>query len=148
MWDFSWPYRDGALDAGILIHELTHGLSNRLTGGPMNSGCLAYGEDGGMNEGWSDFMATIVRSTRTGVHEDYAIGGWAFNDAQGMREYLYSTVSLSPTLKMQRATLTVGEEHDSQPDDVREHERTGVLGSCEPVHGETIIHSRGAHDIV
>ncbi|KAF8750458.1 peptidase M36 family [Rhizoctonia solani] len=33
LWDFSSPYRDGALDAGILIHELTHGLSNRLTGG-------------------------------------------------------------------------------------------------------------------
>ncbi|KAG8712069.1 Fungalysin/Thermolysin Extracellular metalloproteinase 5 [Ceratobasidium sp. 395] len=97
LWDFSTPYRDGALDAGILIHELTHGLSNRLTGGPANSGCLAYGEDGGMNEGWSDFMATVVRSAKTGIHEDYAIGSWAYDDAQGLRDYLYSTnVTVNP----------------------------------------------------
>ncbi|KAG8710674.1 Fungalysin/Thermolysin Extracellular metalloproteinase 5, partial [Ceratobasidium sp. 395] len=93
LWDFSTPYRDGALDAGILIHELTHGLSNRLTGGPANSGCLAYGEDGGINEGWSDFMATVVRSAKTGIHEDYAIGSWAFDDPGGLRDYLYSTVN-------------------------------------------------------
>lgn len=46
------PYRDGDLEAGIVIHELSHGLSTRLTGGPANSGCLGWGESGGMGEGW------------------------------------------------------------------------------------------------
>lgn len=40
------------MEAGIVIHELTHGLSTRLTGGPKNSGCLGWGEAGGMGEGW------------------------------------------------------------------------------------------------
>jgi Fungalysin metallopeptidase (M36) len=46
------PYRDGDLEAGIVIHELSHGLSTRLTGGPANSGCLGWAESGGMGEGW------------------------------------------------------------------------------------------------
>lgn len=52
LWDTRSPYPDGAMDADIIIHELSHGLSMRLTGGPKNSGCLGWGEPGGMGEGW------------------------------------------------------------------------------------------------
>ena len=52
LWNTAEPYRDGDLEAGIVIHELSHGLSTRLTGGPANSGCLGWGESGGMGEGW------------------------------------------------------------------------------------------------
>jgi extracellular elastinolytic metalloproteinase len=52
LWNTANPYRDGDLEAGIVIHELAHGLSTRLTGGPANSGCLGWGESGGMGEGW------------------------------------------------------------------------------------------------
>ncbi|KAH0585685.1 hypothetical protein H2248_008896 [Termitomyces sp. 'cryptogamus'] len=45
-------YRDGDLEAGIVIHESSHGLSTWLTGGPADSGCLGWGESGGMEEGW------------------------------------------------------------------------------------------------
>ncbi|KAG5720122.1 hypothetical protein E4T56_gene5410 [Termitomyces sp. T112] len=45
-------YRDGDLEAGIVIHESGHGLSTWLTGGPADSGCLGWGESGGMEEGW------------------------------------------------------------------------------------------------
>lgn len=31
---------------------ITQGISTRLTGGPANSGCLGWGEAGGMGEGW------------------------------------------------------------------------------------------------
>jgi len=41
IWDYSTPKRDSSFDTGVVIHEYTHGLSNRLTGGPANSGCLA-----------------------------------------------------------------------------------------------------------
>jgi hypothetical protein len=52
LWNTAVPYRDGDMEAGIVIHELSHGLSTRLTGGPANSGCLGWGEAGGMGEGW------------------------------------------------------------------------------------------------
>lgn len=39
----------------------SHGLSTRLTGGPANSGCLGFGEAGGMGEGWGDGLATLIR---------------------------------------------------------------------------------------
>ena len=61
LWDTATPFRDGDLEAGIIIHELSHGLSTRLTGGPANSGCLAFGEPGGMGEGWGDAIATLIR---------------------------------------------------------------------------------------
>lgn len=51
LWNTATPYRDGDLEAGIVIHELSHGLSTRLTGGPMQSSCLGWGESGGMGEG-------------------------------------------------------------------------------------------------
>ncbi|MGH3662674.1 MAG: M36 family metallopeptidase, partial [Micromonosporaceae bacterium] len=49
--------RDGDLDAGVIIHEYTHGISNRLTGGPTVN-CLT-GEER-MSEGWSDFLAITM----------------------------------------------------------------------------------------
>lgn len=60
LWKTANPYRDGDLEAGIVIHELSHGLSIRLTGGPANSGCLGWGESGGMGEGWGGEL-TLLR---------------------------------------------------------------------------------------
>ncbi|KAF6756744.1 extracellular elastinolytic metallo proteinase, partial [Ephemerocybe angulata] len=89
LWNTAIPFRDGDLEAGIVIHELTHGLSTRLTGGPLNSGCLGWGESGGMGEGWGDFMATTIRANKE--YSDYAMGSWAANREQGIRNYVYST---------------------------------------------------------
>lgn len=90
LWNTANPYRDGDLEAGIVIHELAHGLSTRLTGGPANSGCLGWGESGGMGEGWGDFLATTIRSNRN--YSDYAMGAWAANTDKGIRNYIYSLV--------------------------------------------------------
>jgi hypothetical protein len=49
--------RDGDLEAGIIIHEYGHGVSNRLTGGP-GTNCLSGNEQ--MGEGWSDFYAIAM----------------------------------------------------------------------------------------
>ncbi|KAH9925170.1 Fungalysin metallopeptidase-domain-containing protein [Fomitopsis serialis] len=62
LWNTANPYRDGDLEAGIAIHELSRGLSTRLAGGPATSGCLGWGESGGMGEGWGDFLATTIWS--------------------------------------------------------------------------------------
>lgn len=55
----SQPRRDGDLDNGILIHEVTHGTSNRMTGGGTGR-CLQTLEAAGMGEGWSDAYAEYV----------------------------------------------------------------------------------------
>ncbi|KAF9240844.1 Fungalysin metallopeptidase-domain-containing protein [Melanogaster broomeanus] len=96
LWNTDSPYPDGDFEAGIVIHELAHGLSTRLTGGPKNSGCLGWGESGGMGEGWGDFIATSVRSTST--YSDYAMGAWASNQEGGIRNYPYSLdMSINPS---------------------------------------------------
>jgi PKD repeat protein len=65
--------RDGDLDNGIVLHEYGHGISNRLTGGPSNSGCLSGDEQ--MGEGWSDYFAiafTMDMGTSNPVHRPMA----------------------------------------------------------------------------
>jgi extracellular elastinolytic metalloproteinase len=89
VWNTATPFRDGDLEAGIVIHEFSHGLSTRLTGGPANSGCLGWGESGGMGEGWGDFLATTIRSTAN--YSDYSMGSWASNQEKGIRNFVYST---------------------------------------------------------
>ena len=59
-----------------------------MTGGPSpeNPGCLGWGESGGMDEGWGDFLATTaIRSTRK--YSDCAMGTRAANI--GIRNYVY-----------------------------------------------------------
>ena len=52
------PARDGDLDAGVMCHEYTHGISNRLTGGIAGAGgCLSNAEEAG--EGWSDYFGLM-----------------------------------------------------------------------------------------
>ncbi|SCV47194.1 probable extracellular elastinolytic metalloproteinase precursor [Fusarium fujikuroi] len=92
LWTYSTPQRDCSFDAGVVIHEYTHGLSNRLTGGPANSGCLPGGESGGMGEGWGDFMATAIHTTsKDSRSSNKVMGDWVYNNAAGIRAYPYST---------------------------------------------------------
>ncbi|GAA5889905.1 hypothetical protein JCM5296_003645 [Sporobolomyces johnsonii] len=88
-WTASTPMRDGDFEAGIVIHEYSHGISTRLTGGPANSGCLGWGEAGGMGEGWGDFFATMIRLHDQKIAE-YDMGSWASNRDGGIRNYRYS----------------------------------------------------------
>ena len=52
------PDRDSDFDSGVIVHEYGHGVSNRLTGGPGNAGCLQNAEQ--MGEGWSDYLALML----------------------------------------------------------------------------------------
>ncbi|KAI8322835.1 hypothetical protein GQ54DRAFT_259234 [Martensiomyces pterosporus] len=90
VWDITSPYRDGDLDQGIVVHEYTHGISIRLTGGPANSNCLSWGESGGMGEGWGDIFATIIRLTENSTRTDDVPMG-AYSAKRGIRKYPYST---------------------------------------------------------
>jgi hypothetical protein len=102
----STPYRDGALDAHVVLHEMTHGLTARIVG---NAFGLPYaGQSGGLQEGWSDIyamsLATDYPVTRTEAMRDpdlvYPNGGWLVyqffgenfdNYFYGIRRYPYST---------------------------------------------------------
>ncbi|SEQ35820.1 M36 family metallopeptidase [Neolewinella agarilytica] len=90
------PPRDGDFDNGIVAHEIGHGVSNRLVGGPSNIGCVFNGES--LGEGWSDFF-TLASTPQTLVDnpdgsEPRGIGNYSTRgaiDGAGIREKRYST---------------------------------------------------------
>ncbi|KAJ3214822.1 hypothetical protein HDU67_001149 [Dinochytrium kinnereticum] len=85
--------RDGDFDHTVVIHELTHGLSIRLTGSKFNQNCLQTTEAGGMGEGWADTFAYIITAQPTHTRDtDRVIGGYATgNTRSGIRSQPYST---------------------------------------------------------
>ncbi|WP_328529309.1 M36 family metallopeptidase [Nocardioides sp. NBC_00368] len=52
---FYAPCTDGSLDFGIVGHEYTHAISNRMVGGPDDG--LTSEQGGAMGESWSDLAA-------------------------------------------------------------------------------------------
>ncbi|KAJ1950127.1 hypothetical protein FBU59_000827 [Linderina macrospora] len=89
-WIDTSPNRDGDLEQDIVAHEFTHGISNRLTGGPSNTDCLGWGEPGGMGEGWSDAVALLLRiKPGQSRSADMLLGEYVYG--KGIRNYPYST---------------------------------------------------------
>jgi len=84
---------DGEFDNGIIAHEYGHGISNRLTGGRTNTGCLSNAEQ--MGEGWSDFYALILTMTNSDfATQSRGIGTFAIGESvagPGIRPAPYST---------------------------------------------------------
>ncbi len=94
------PDLDSDLDNGVIVHEYGHGISNRLTGGPGNVGCLNNAEQ--MGEGWSDFFAIWLTTNVSDQHDDprgmgtYLLGEPV--DGDGIRPTPYSTsFSINPS---------------------------------------------------
>ncbi len=89
--------RDGDFDSGVITHEYSHGVSNRLTGGPSNVSCLSTSQDPEqMGEGWSDFfgVSLTMRPGDDGA-EPRGLGTYVlFDDSRkgpGIRPAPYST---------------------------------------------------------
>ena len=84
---------DGDVDNGIIAHEYGHGISNRLTGGPNNTGCLGNAEQ--MGEGWSDWAGLMLTMQPGAQPEDVrGIGTYATGqptNGGGIRPAPYST---------------------------------------------------------
>ena len=76
-------HRHTALDSDVVFHEYTHGLSNRLVGGPMDDTALDAVQSGGMGEGWSDFVACSMLGKNV-------VGDWVVNRATGIRRHAYT----------------------------------------------------------
>lgn len=94
------PNVDGILDTDVVVHEHTHGLSQRLHG---NSSGLTNDMSRGMGEGWSDFFALSMLSQASDpVNGVYAMGpystynwfqiqgGFANNNYYGVRRFPYA----------------------------------------------------------
>ncbi|MEQ7007687.1 M36 family metallopeptidase [Actinopolymorpha sp. B17G11] len=75
--------RHTALDSDVVYHEYTHGLSNRLVGGPMDDTSLDAIQSGGMGEGWSDFVACSLLGKTV-------VGDWVVDRATGIRRHPYT----------------------------------------------------------
>jgi extracellular elastinolytic metalloproteinase len=92
-WTLTTPGRDGDLDAGIIVHEYGHGISNRLVGGPSNVSCLGNSQQPG--EGLSDWW-TLFYTARVGQTGPLGrgVGTYALGQpttGTGIRALPYST---------------------------------------------------------
>jgi uncharacterized repeat protein (TIGR01451 family) len=91
------PERDGDFDAEVVLHEYTHGLSERLVGGGVG---ITELQPSGMGEGWSDWYAMTLLSEAgddpagnyaSGAYFGYQLFGLTQNYYFGDRHYPYST---------------------------------------------------------
>ncbi|MFP6655886.1 MAG: M36 family metallopeptidase, partial [Myxococcota bacterium] len=86
--------RGSSFDNSIVAHEYGHGLSNRLTGGPSNVGCLDNAQSRGMGEGWSDWLGLMVTAkNQDSAIVPVAIGTYSAGQpatGSGIRNYPYS----------------------------------------------------------
>ena len=110
LWSSPTPMFDGDLDAGVVIHELTHGLSNRLHG---DSSGLNGSLSGGMGEGWSDFYAlALLSSPDDPIDGVYSIGSYvSYLRYSNYRSNYYYGIRRFPTAIMS-ATGANGKPHN------------------------------------
>jgi extracellular elastinolytic metalloproteinase len=76
--------RHTAFDCSVVFHEYTHGLTNRLVGGRINTHALDSIQSGGMGEGWSDYMACMLNNSTV-------VGDWVVNNPAGIRGFPYDS---------------------------------------------------------
>jgi extracellular elastinolytic metalloproteinase len=85
--------KDGDFDNLVITHEYGHGVSNRLTGGGNNTGCLGNSEQ--MGEGWSDYLGAVLTIEPGDAGTDArAVGTYLFGqgvNGGGIRPFPYST---------------------------------------------------------
>ncbi|MBS42168.1 MAG: peptidase M36 [Nocardioides sp.] len=85
---FYAPCSDGSLDMGIVGHEYTHAISNRMVGGPDEGLTTEHG--GAMGESWSDLAAAEYQFSHgydTGGNV-FAVGSYATgNKSVAIRDY-------------------------------------------------------------
>lgn len=102
--------RSASLDNSIVAHEYGHGLSNRLTGGSSDVGCLGTAQSGGMGEGWSDWLAlTLTAKAADTAIQARSLGTYALGEpttGTGIRNHPYSRdLGVSPLTLADIATL-------------------------------------------
>ncbi|TEB21331.1 hypothetical protein FA13DRAFT_140775 [Coprinellus micaceus] len=97
IWTLTTPNRDGSLNNDIIVHEMTHGITNRLTGGGT-ARCLQTTESRGMGEGWSDALAEWTEQKSADI-KDFVLAPYVTNNVKGIRAYPYSTSATTNPLR-------------------------------------------------
>jgi hypothetical protein len=120
LWTDLTPARDGSLDGDIVYHELTHGTSIRLLHGLGMSA-----QPGGLGEGWSDLVATMLQAQSTddpdgrypsGCYALYLAGGtFVDNYYYGVRRYPYCTDLTKNPLTFKDIDPSQADPHASVP---------------------------------
>uniref|UniRef100_A0A0W0GDM7 Extracellular metalloproteinase n=2 Tax=Moniliophthora roreri TaxID=221103 RepID=A0A0W0GDM7_MONRR len=108
---FTTPNRDGVFELSIPVHEITHGLTGRMTGGGT-ARCLGTAEAGGLGEGWSDAFADWTEHQSGPGVRDFVTGPYVLNDPRGARWYPYSTNPAVNPLRYS-SVQPEGEVHDT-----------------------------------
>lgn len=112
IWTLTDPNRDGTMENDIVIHEFTHGVTNRMTGGGTGR-CLQTVEAGGLGEGWGDALADWF-AQNSAETRDFAVGSYVTDNANGIRSAPYSTsAAVNPltfaSLRQLREVHQIGE---------------------------------------
>lgn len=88
------PHRDGkaaGVDPSIVIHEYTHGVTNRILGGKTDGAPFRGDDAQGLNEGYSDYFALTILNylnpPAAGAGPLTTIGGDFEPGGPGMRRY-------------------------------------------------------------
>ncbi len=107
------PMIDASLDNEIIAHEYGHGISNRLTGGGNNTGCLNNAEQ--MGEGWSDYLG-LITTMKVGDQADDGRGMATYSagqgpDGGGIRQHKYSRDMTENPLTYSDLPATGGQVH-------------------------------------
>ena len=81
---------NGGDDSGVVWHEYTHGLSNRLVTNADGSGAVSSAQSGAMGEGWSDWYASdwqerLGFKTDTVAPGEIDIGDYSDADPHALR---------------------------------------------------------------
>ena len=84
------PNRDAGFANQIIVHELGHGLTNRLTGGGANAGALQFFQSRSLGEGWSDFYALMFTQDANDQKLDAYPQGVYVGLPNGVRRQPYS----------------------------------------------------------
>jgi len=128
IYDGANPDRDGDLDATVILHEYTHGLSNRRVGGGPG---ITMQQTRGLGEGWSDFYAfALLAAAAANPDACYAKGAYLKYNCQcyghpfqasgdnyyfGSRRYPYSTAMSKNPLTFKDIDSTQKDPHAGIP---------------------------------
>jgi subtilisin-like proprotein convertase family protein len=85
LWNAPYPAVNGGDDASVVLHEYTHGMTNRLVGGDGQANGLLARQSQAMGEGWSDWYALDYLARRGLVGDspdagDAVVGAYVTDD--------------------------------------------------------------------
>src|SRR5436190_22992535 len=105
VFDGPTPRRDGSLDPDVVLHEYTHGMTDRMVGGGIGLYQLVTW---GLAEGWSDFYAlSVLAKAGDDVDGNYTEGGYVTYQLFGLLENYYFGIRRYPyTTDMTKNPLT------------------------------------------